>query len=413
MNRREFLAGLAGPALLANTQPPAKITRIRISTLQGRFHKFVAMNAYDQTPKGHTYEHSLFRIETDQGVEGIGAGNYSNFATPEGAAAFKPLIGANVFDLYQMDAANHITGRAPGYATVLSRARFLDSALYDLIGKLTGKAAWQLIGESVRERVPVYDGTLYFSDVWFKDRGIRAVAEECEEAAKSGYGGVKIKLGRGDKWMEREAGDRRDIEVTRAVRKAIGPGVKLMADPNYGYRNRVDAALRLMNETREAGLYWMEEIFPETVEGYATFRRKLSESGNKTLIAAGEHMREPREFEPYLKPARLMDVLQMDIRQGGFLDNAAVSRMAAAAGSVAIPHNWGSQIGTFMGLHLARASQGVPMVESDRSTCDVLITDAYQLEKGMYRVPSTPGLSIGIDGGVYDRKCKPSEIVVS
>ena len=90
INRREFLAGLAGPALLAGTQPAAKITRIRISTLQGRFHKFVAMNAYDKTPKGHTYEHSLFRIETDQGVEGVGAGNYSSFATPEAAAAFKP-----------------------------------------------------------------------------------------------------------------------------------------------------------------------------------------------------------------------------------------------------------------------------------------------------------------------------------
>jgi len=32
INRREFLAGLAGPALLAGTQPAAKITRIRIST---------------------------------------------------------------------------------------------------------------------------------------------------------------------------------------------------------------------------------------------------------------------------------------------------------------------------------------------------------------------------------------------
>jgi L-alanine-DL-glutamate epimerase-like enolase superfamily enzyme len=370
------------------------------------------MNAYDKAPKGYTYEHSLFRIETDQGVEGIGAGNYGNFATAESAAAFKPLIGANVFDLYRMD-EGRIVGRSPAFAPLLARYRFLDGAFYDLIGKLTGRPAWQLIGDSVRERVPAYDGTLYFSDIWFKDRGIRAVVEECEEAVRSGYSGLKIKLGRGDKWMERKAGEERDIAVTRAVREAIGPNVKLMADPNYGYRNRLDAAWRLLHETRDANLHWMEEIFPETVDSYSSFKSKLAEAGMTTLLAAGEHMREPREFEPYLKPKRIMDVLQLDIRQGGFLDNAEVARMAGAAGGVAIPHNWGSQIGVIMGLHLARAMQSVPMTESDRSTCDVLVTDAYQFNKGTYKVPSTPGLAIGIDRDVYDRKCKPSEIIVT
>ena len=131
MNRRQFLSSVAAFPLLAQTRPAARITRIRISTLQGRFHKFVAMNAYDKTPKGHTYEHSLFRIETDQGVEGIGAGTYTNFHTPENAAAFQPLIGANVFDLYQMD-QGRITGRAPAFASLLARNRFLDSAFYDL-----------------------------------------------------------------------------------------------------------------------------------------------------------------------------------------------------------------------------------------------------------------------------------------
>jgi D-galactarolactone cycloisomerase len=413
MNRRELLAGLAGPALLARTQPPARITRIRIATIQGRFHKFVAMNAYDTAPKGTTYTHSLFRIETDQGVEGIGPGTYTNFATPQAAAAFQPLIGANVFELYRMDSDGRITGRAPAHEALLSSARCLDAALYDLIGKLTGRPAWQLIGDAGRELVPAYDGTLYFSDIWFKDRGIPAVVEECTEAVKGGFAGVKIKLGRGDKWMERKPGEKRDIEVTRAVRDAIGPNVKLMADPNYGYRNRLDAAWQLLDETRDAGLYWMEEILPETVAAYSTLKDKLAGSGMKTLLAAGEHMREPLQFEPYLKPRRLMDVLQMDVRQGGFLDNAEVARMAAAAGSVAIPHNWASQLGMIMGLQLARAVQAVPMVESDRSTCDVLTTDAYRFDKGMFRVPTTPGLSIGINREVYERQCKPSEIIVS
>jgi len=406
------MATMAAVPAVAQSKPTARITRIRISTLQGRFHKFVAMNAYDKTPKGHTYEHSLFRIETDQGVEGIGPGTYTNFHTPEFAATFKPLIGANVFDLYRME-QGRITGRAPEYAALLARNRFLDGALYDLIGKLSGRPAWQLIGNSVRKQVPSYDGTLYFSDIWFKDRGIRAVVEECQEAVASGYSGVKIKLGRGDKWMERKAGEERDIAVTQAVREAIGPATLLMADPNYGYRDRFDAAWRLMQETRAANLYWMEEIFPETVESYSRLKSKVQEAGLKTLLAAGEHMREVREFDPYLKPRRLMDVLQLDIRQGGFLDNAELARHAASTGALLIPHNWGSQLGVLMGVHLAAAAEPVPMVESDRSTCDVLVPEGYAFRKGVYALPTRPGLGVSIDSEVYDQKCKPTEIVIT
>ena len=198
------------------------------------------------------------------------------------------------------------------------------------------------------------------------------MVEECEEAVKSGYRGIKIKAGRGDKWMPRKAGDDRDIEVVYAVRSAIGPDTLFMVDPNYGYRNQFDAAWRFLWETRDARLHWMEEIFPETVPDYTRLRAKLSNAGIKTLLAAGEHMRDIRGFEPYLHPARLMDVLQLDIRQGGFLDNAQLARIASKAGAVVIPHNWASQIGAIMGVQLA----------------------------------------IGIDEDVYREKCLKSEIVV-
>lgn len=412
MNRRVFAASLASAPLLAQSRPAAVIKRIRISTLQGRFQKFVAMNAYDKEPKGYTYEHTLFRIETDQGVEGIGAGTYNRMATADYAATLKPLIGANPFELYRMEGGK-ITGRAPAFDKLLAGNRHLDAPLYDIIGKLSGKPAWSLMGDSVREQVPVYDGTLYFSDVWFQDRGVKAVVEECEEAVKSGYRGIKIKLGRGDKWMDRKAGDDRDIEVTKAVRAAIGPGTMLMADPNYGYKGRFDAAWRLLDETRGANLYWMEEILPETPEDYGRLKSKIEAAGMKTKLAAGEHMRQAGQFEPYLKPKRLMDVLQLDIRQGGFLDNAELAKRAAQAGAVVIPHNWASQIGVIMGLQLARANAAIPMAESDRSTCDVLLTDNYRFRDGVVAVPDKPGLALGIDEDIYRKKCKPGEIIVS
>jgi len=196
VKRRQFLVSLAATSLAGQPKPGPKITRIRLSNLQGRFGKFVAMNAYDTAPKGYTYEHTLIRIETDQGVEGIAPGGFKNLTTNEYAAALKPLIGANPFELYTMESGRSVS-RKSQLAPLLATNRHLDAAFYDIIGKVTGRPAWQLIGGSVHDRIPAYDSTIYFSDVWFKDRGIAAVVEECREAVKAGFPGVKIKLGRG------------------------------------------------------------------------------------------------------------------------------------------------------------------------------------------------------------------------
>src|SRR5262249_13023470 len=155
----------------------------------------------------------------------------------------------------------------------------LDAPLYDLVGKLTGKAAWQLIGDSARDRIEVYDGTLYFSDIWFRDRGAQAVVDEVLEAQRSGYRAVKLKLGRGFKWMDKDSGLRRDIDVVHAVRKAVGSSYRIMADANDGFQRDRDRAWRLMSETADAKLYWMEEIFPEQVEDYDWLRDKMDKAG--------------------------------------------------------------------------------------------------------------------------------------
>lgn len=409
MNRREFLFAVSAAPLAGAA--PARITRIRVAPIQGRFHKFVTMNSYDTAPKGHTYSNTLVRIETDQGVEGVGVMSYSG---PNDAfyRGLKTLIGADPLSLYSME-NGRITGRAAGHAEVLARFRHLDGPLFDLIGKLTSRPVWKLIGDAMRERIEVYDGTLYFSDVWFRDRGVRAVVEEAEEAARSRYRGIKLKVGRGSKWMEKDAGLQRDIEVVRAVRKAVGPQMKIMADPNDGFRNDLERAWRFVAETADAKLYWLEEPFPESVAAYTELKNRIEKAGLKTLIADGEGQQQPAAFEPYLSPRVLMDVLQLDIRTAGIVDNLALAHMAAPRGAHSVPHNWGSQVGVLTSLHFAKAVGNALGAEDDRSTCDVIVPHGYELRDGFYTVPDTPGLSISVDEQVYKQKCTPKEFVVS
>lgn len=412
MNRRHFLTAAAAAApVVPSAASGHRIHRITLATIEGRFHRFVAMNSYDKAPKGHTYNNTLVRIRTDQGVEGAGVMHYP---APDDAfrQALRKLIGADPMSLYDMTAGRIVRPAAP-YADVHGRYRHLDGPLFDLVGKVSGKPAWKLIGESVRDRIEVYDGQLYFSDVWFRDRGVRAVLEEADEAMKKGYTGVKLKVGRGAYWMEREAGLRRDIEVVKAVRKLCGPKVKVLVDANNAHANDFERAWRFINETAPENVFWHEEMFPEDVQLYTELRSRMAKAGIRSWIADGESVRDSPAFEPYLKPVRLVDVLQMDIRGGGFIDNAKMGRMAEEAGGTAVPHNWGSQVGGLMALQLAKAVKSVTAAEDDRSTCDVIVTDGYDFRNGAYTVPDKPGMAIHVDNEAYDKKYRAAEVVIA
>lgn len=412
MFRRDFLNTLAAvPTLAASRPESARITRIRVVQATGHFHKFVAMNAYDQAPKGETYEHPLIRIETNRpGVEGIGAGLYAKL-DENFFSAVRALVGADPLSLFTMT-DGQVTAPASSLEPLLAKYAFLDAPLLDLAGKLTGKPVWQLLGRSVRDTVPAYDGTLYFADVLHPDKGVAAVTDECKESVDAGYKGLKLKLGRNFKWMAPEAGRARDVEVVHAVRKIVGPKIQVMVDPNNGYRD-FDQGWNLVESTAADDLYWVEELFPENVEAYRRLREKMATAGVKTLYADGENFSSAQDFQPYLQPQRLIDVLQLDIRRGGFLGNRALARLGAPAGAQTIPHNWASQTGVLMALHLAKVTPSMPMVEDDRSRLDVLIAEGYRFENGSYTVSNEPGLGIRIDMAKYDRNLKSQERIVA
>jgi L-alanine-DL-glutamate epimerase-like enolase superfamily enzyme len=411
MNRRTFLlCASAGAAALTGSSQPV-IRKARVSLLTGRFQKVVAMNAYDKAPKGPTYQHGLIRLETDQGVEGVGAGTYQLDLNAY-ADALQFLVGKSPLDLYEMK-DGRVVRAIPAFAAHQRKYQYLDGPLFDLIGKLTKKPAWSLLGPSVRNEVDCYDGTLYFSDVMLPDRGVAAVADECKESVDSGFGAVKLKAGRGSKWMERKAGDERDIAVIHAARKAVGPKTLVMVDPNFGYQGLFDAAWRMLEETREDRLYWVEQPFRDSVDEYTRLKDKIATANMKTLIADGESFEHPEQFDKYVKPRRLMDVLQLDSRRSGFLAGREAAALAESVGAVSIPHNWASQIGHMMALHMSKACKAMTWSEDDRSTCEVFTPVGYKFGGPRQTISDEPGLGIKINESVYEKQCKPNEKIFS
>jgi L-alanine-DL-glutamate epimerase-like enolase superfamily enzyme len=403
MDRREFLqtgAALLGGAAVAQAQPPVKaddlrkfkITRVTGFTHVGQRPKMAGKNARLDL-HGRQTRDAVLRIATDQGIEGIGESR----TTPEAA---RRLIGRTLDEFWKPGA---------GVESPLGRA---DHALYDLVGKALNVPAWRLFGGRGPEWVPVYDGSIYFNDLLpeFADRGAARLVEEVEMGLAAGHRAFKIKVGRGHKWMDKEAGFRRDVEVVQSIRKRVGKDVKLMVDANNGYD--LDGTLRWLDAVGDE-LFFIEEMFPEVVEQDLKLKDFLRRKGWKTLVADGESAREVNHFDPFIAQ-KALDVLQPDIRALGLTKQWELSRkLPADSGITLAPHNWGSFLGLYMQAVLARGVSNVLICEQDPSASDLFDVSAFVIKEGKMKVPDAAGCGLVLREDVFDRRYKPAAWTVS
>ena len=370
----------------------------RITSLTGFRHdcprpKFVGKNSHLDVHGDRTSENCL-RIATERGVEGVGVGNLS----PDRARA---IVGRTLDEFW-----------SPGAGAVGAFGR-ADHALFDLVGKALGVPAWALIGGKGPERVPVYDGSIYFADLLpdSEGRGIDRILEEIDAGLDRGHRAFKIKVGRGFKWMEPDPGFRRDVEVIRAIRGRVGPDVRLMVDANNGFD--LDSTLRFLDAI-ETELFFVEEPFPEDVEADLALKAALRERGLATLVADGESAGVPSHFDPFLQ-AGALDVVQPDIRGFGLTMEWEQSRRLEESGTGArlAPHNWGSHLGGFMQAVLARGIPNFLMAEVDTSTSDLFDSSAFAVADGLMTVPDVPGCGLVLRDDVFEDRYRADSWTVA
>jgi L-alanine-DL-glutamate epimerase-like enolase superfamily enzyme len=168
----------------------------------------------------------------------------------------------------------------------------VDTALWDLKGKLAGLSVAALLGGR-RDRVPVYGsgGFITYDDArlrsqlggWVHDDGCRW---------------VKLKVGR-------DAGA--DYERVKAAREAIGPDAGLFIDANGAWTAK--PALAFAERVAAFGVGWFEEpVSSDDLEGLRHVRERAPAGMD---VAAGEYGFDPFYFRRMLA-AGAVDVLQVD-----------------------------------------------------------------------------------------------------
>ena len=383
ITRREFLRAAAGTVVLplwtwAKEIPRSlRITRIVSFDLVSERPKLVGKNSRLGV-HGKRATDRMVRLFTNAGIEGIGN-------CRAGEKDLAQLLGKNPFDLYE-PANRRMTGPV-GTGTM---------PLWDLAGKALNRPAYELLGGAGPKRVPVYDGSIYFSDLLpqYSAKPLDRFKKEIDMAMAIGHRAFKVKIGRGAKWMPAEEGYARDKEVLTTIRQHAGPDVLIGVDANNGYD--LAKTKRLLEELPDYNFAFLEEMFPEQVEKCLQLKRFISQHGWKTLVADGETQEELDAYKPFIE-AKAIDIFQGDMNRFGFEGILTEAAWCETQGLRVAPHNWGSLVGYYMQLHVARAIVNFYRAERDPLSNAVLIAEGYKIRDGSSSVPDAPGFGLRID----------------
>ena len=261
----------------------------------------------------------------------------------------------------------------------------IEMALWDIVGKALDTPVYNLLGGKVRDRIP-----LSYSIPFGAPDDMAALAQE---RVKWGHRTIKVKVGSED--------SARDIAGVKAVRKAIGPKVKLRVDGNMGWTTSRQA-VAVIRAIEECNLELVEQPLPaHDLDGMAEVRRCID-----IPLMADESIRNPRSAMDVIRRGAA-DIANVYVTEAGGLQNAAkIFAMCEAAG---IPCMIGSMpefgIGTAAQIHLGVAMNNLG---PDSDACGVLyhqedlLTKPLRIENGFSYPPEGPGLGVEIDMSVLE-----------
>ena len=331
----------------------------------------------------------LVRVQTDDGVEGIGiATSY----TPIEAAihAFRTGIGDLVLgadplapeQLYQKLFA--LTWQRQAHEKGWSREALvrisaaLDIACWDIVGKVAKLPLYRLFG-GYRSEVPCYVTCAYYRD----GKGLSELRDEMQMLKAQGHRGFKAKAG-GVPLAE-------DLRRLELVREVIGADKDLMVDVNRGWdlATAIEGA-RLLEPLKPR---WLEEPVR-----WADDRRELKLLAQRTRIplSAGES-----ELTSYgcraLLEEQAIQILQFDCTMmGGFTEGRKLAALCEMNHVQVAPHH-----DCFIHAHIVAASPAGVIVESftdpERDPLQAeLFSDPPRIANGTLKLKEQPGLGLTV-----------------
>jgi L-rhamnonate dehydratase len=341
---------------------PSLAGKVRMARPISRYLRFVAVPGTIPS----TWKRPACVVTAEDGTWGLGISLYGSPVVDIINDHFAPyLVGENcmatekLWDMMVRMAARYGSGGLASYAISA-----VDSALWDLKGKVLNTPVYELLGGPQKDKIFCY--ATGFDTAWYMELGFKATKIFALHGPADGLEGL-----------------RKNEELVARTRELTGDEVELMLD--CWLAMDVDSTVRLAETLRPYRLRWIEDyLLPEDLEGYAAVRRRLPWQ----TLAAGEHWYGPLTFATAAN-RRLVDIFQPDVLwAGGITACVRICHIAEAAGLSVITHGG---MNTPYGQHLAYAMPaiswgersegvsppGVPLDEMVRLPGTAVIRDGY------------------------------------
>jgi L-alanine-DL-glutamate epimerase-like enolase superfamily enzyme len=252
----------------------------------------------------------------------------------------------------------------------------IDTALWDIRGKVLGQPLWKLLG-GARERVPTYA-----SGALMRGLTLDQVVKAAATLRDKGWREMKTQLA-----LPGETTPAREVERVRRVREAIGPDIRLMCDINQ--RWRPEQAIDIGRRVEEAGvgLFWLEDVTAhDDYPGLARVTAAL-----RTPVAGGEYVWGIVPFR-HMMERHSVDIVMIDlVRVGGVTQWLKVAGMAEAFNLPVVSH-----LIPEVHVHLIGAVPNGLTVEY-MPWLTRLFEEVPQMQNGELVMPQKPGLGLAFD----------------
>ena len=335
------------------------------------------------------------RVTTDTGAQGWGqTSTYNSDITAQVVhrQVAPNALGHHAYDIEGLiDLIPKREHKFPG--SYLSRAMCgLDTALWDLRGKIEGKSVCALLGGTPR-KLRAY-GSSMRRDITPKDEADRLKRLRDEK----GFDAFKFRVGAEyggdvDEWPGRTE------EIVPTMRKAMGGDVALLVDANSAFspRRAIEVGKLLQDNDishfEEPCLYWELEQTREVAEALDI---DVTGGEQDCFFPVWRRMIE----------MRAVDVIQPDVCYlGGMVRTLKVAAMGAAAGLPCTPHSANLSMVTMFTMHLLGAIPNPgKYLEFSIEGLDyypwqdgLFLGDPYRVEGGNVTIPEAPGWGLEVD----------------
>ena len=325
----------------------------------------------------------LLEVRTDGGITGWGeASPWPVFTgTAEGAAAalhghLRPhLIGADPVQVERhLETADRVVVGCPEAKAAL------ETALLDVVGRMTGLSIAELVGGRHRETVPM---SFSVANPDF-DADLRDVARVHEDGGRL----FKLKTG-----FAEHAFDRMRLEK---LRERYGGSVSLRIDYNQGLR--AADAIRTLRDLESFDLAFIEQpVKRHERAALAEITRALD-----TPVMADESVFDPREALAGVE-MHLADVFALKIMKSGGIRRALEVAAIARLGGIGVYGGcmFETGIAHAAGAHLMAALPdlhlGCEFYMSTYYLREDVLAEPFPVRGGLVHVPAGPGLGVTVD----------------